>query len=173
MRAVALLACTCFGVAHSLARVVHRRQVIVGLAAVSALPFRAAASDETVVTTVLKEGDPSSPTPQRAQKAVVDYTLWINDFEGQQIDTSRGTLFPIPRPPSPFAFNVGVGEVIPGWDRVVRTMHVGDKRRVVIPAGLGYGAKGIGPIPGNANVRERPPHHLPAGTSCDLMCLCL
>ena len=42
--------------------------------------------------------------------------------------------------------------VIPGWDRTVRQMHVGDKRRVVIPASLGYGEKGVGPIPGGADL---------------------
>jgi len=83
---------------------------------------------------------------------VVDYTLWIGGFEGKLIDTSKGKLLPIPRPPSPFAFNVGVGEVIPGWDRTVREMHVGEKRRVVIPSALGYGEKGIGPIPGGASL---------------------
>jgi len=42
--------------------------------------------------------------------------------------------------------------VIPGWDRSVKTMHVGEKRRIVVPASLGYGEKGIGPIPGGANL---------------------
>ena len=112
---------------------------------------RTRAADE-IVSTVLTAGDISSPTPQRAQKAVVDYTLWLNDFEGKQVDTSKGTLLPIPRPPSPFAFNVGVGEVIPGWDKTVRQMHIGEKRRVVVPPSLGYGEKGIGPIPGGAKL---------------------
>ena len=47
---------------------------------------------------------------------------------------------------------MGVGEVIPGWDRTVKSMHVGEKRRVVIPPKLGYGEKGVGPIPGNAKL---------------------
>ena len=48
-----------------------------------------AAAEEKIVSTVVVAGDPSSPLPQRAQTAVVDYTLWINDFDGQQIDTSN------------------------------------------------------------------------------------
>lgn len=104
------------------------------------------AADDGIVTTMLASGDTSSPTPQRAQKAVVDYTLWIEKFEGKQIDSSKGLL------KGPFTFTVGVGEVIPGWDKTVRTMHVGEKRRVVIPSALGYGPKGIGPIPGGADL---------------------
>ena len=60
---------------------------------------------------VLQAGDTSSPLPQRAQQAVVDYTLWIEKFEGKQIDTSKGTTFP-PKLPSPFTFAVGVGSVV-------------------------------------------------------------
>ena len=127
------------------------RRELSSCAALAALTVGTAASAaDAIIVTTLAEGDTSSPTPQRAQKAVVDYTLWINGFEEKMIDTSKGKLLPIPRPPSPFVFSVGVGEVIPGWDRTVREMHVGEKRRVVIPASLGYGAKGIGPIPGGA-----------------------
>lgn len=107
------------------------------------------AADDGIVTTVLAAGDQSSPLPQRAQTCVVDYTLWIDGFEQRQIDTSKGTAFP-PRLPQPFKFQVGVGSVIKGWDRTVRQMHVGEKRRVVIPSSLGYGEKGVGPIPGGA-----------------------
>jgi len=82
---------------------------------------------------------------------VVDYSLWLNDFEGKLIDTSKGSAFP-PKIPSPFSFGVGVSQVIPGWDQTVRQMHVGEKRRVIVPASLGYGAKGVGPIPGGANL---------------------
>ena len=44
------------------------------------------------------------------------------------------------------------GEVIPGWDRVVKQMRAGEVRRVVVPASLGYGEKGVGPIPGGADL---------------------
>jgi hypothetical protein len=93
---------------------------------------------------VLNEG--SGPTPQRTQTAKVDYTLWVNGFEkaGKQVDSSKGLL------KGPFKFVVGVGQVIPGWDRTVAEMRVGEKRRVVIDPSLGYGEKGMGPIPGNS-----------------------
>lgn len=71
-------------------------------------------------------------------------------FNGKkQIDTSKGSAIP-PKLPQPFSFMVGVGEVIPGWDRTLKQMRVGETRQVVVPPSLGYGEKGIGPIPGGA-----------------------
>ena len=53
----------------------------------------------------------------------------------------------------PFKFTIGKGEVIKGWDQGVVGMKVGGKRRLRIPAELGYGAKGSPPsIPGNAGL---------------------
>ena len=135
----------------------YSRRELAGAGTLAALAFHAkgsvspAVAADSIATTVLASGDASSPLPQRGQTAVVDYTLWINAFEGKQIDSSKGSAFP-PQLPKPFAFQVGVSMVIPGWDRTVRQMHVGDKRRVVIPASLGYGEKGVGPIPGGADL---------------------
>jgi FKBP-type peptidyl-prolyl cis-trans isomerase len=51
---------------------------------------------------------------------------------------------------------VGTGRVIKGWDAVVLDMPVGAKRDVVIPAHMGYGARGAGGvIPGNATLYFR------------------
>jgi len=43
-----------------------------------------------------------------------------------------------------FEFRLGVGQVIAGWDQGVQGMKVGGRRRITIPAHLGYGAQGAG-----------------------------
>ena len=45
-----------------------------------------------------------------------------------------------------FAFNLGAGEVIEGWDRGVQGMRVGGRRRPTIPPDLGYGEFGAGNV---------------------------
>ena len=46
----------------------------------------------------------------------------------------------------PFKFAVGGGKAIKGWDRGVRGMKVGGRRKLVIPASLGYGDMGAPPV---------------------------
>lgn len=83
--------------------------------------------------TDLKVGDGPSPTP--GQVCVMHYTGWLTD--GTKFDSSvdRG---------QPFEFAIGQGMVIRGWDEGVATMKVGGKRKLVIPAALGYGDRGAG-----------------------------
>ena len=61
---------------------------------------------------------------------------------GKEFDSSYGR--------GPFGFSLGGGMVIKGWDEGVAGMKVGGKRKLVIPPELGYGTKGIGPIPPNS-----------------------
>lgn len=51
---------------------------------------------------------------------------------------------------SPLSFPLGAGRVIQGWEQGLLDMCPGDKRKLTIPPELGYGSRGIGPIPGNA-----------------------
>jgi peptidylprolyl isomerase len=95
--------------------------------------------------------DSAAQSPQKGDWVQVHYTGWLADKDGNPImdkkfDSSvdRGT---------PFQFVVGVGQVIKGWDEGVMLMNVGEKRRLVIPAELGYGSRGAGAIiPPNATL---------------------
>jgi peptidylprolyl isomerase len=84
--------------------------------------------------TDLTEGEGDEATPGRT--AVVHY-VGVAYSTGEEFDASwnRG---------EPFAFPLGAGQVIAGWDRGVQGMKVGGRRRLVIPAELGYGDRGAG-----------------------------
>jgi peptidylprolyl isomerase len=87
-------------------------------------------------------------SPKTGEICVMHYTGWLyeNGQKGKKFDSSvdRG---------QPFEFPIGVGRVIKGWDEGVSTMKVGGKRTLIIPASLGYGARGAGGvIPPNATL---------------------
>lgn len=78
----------------------------------------------------------------------VHYSGWLFEKgkKGKLFDSSYARK-------KPFSFPLGAGRVIKGWDEGVAGMKVGGKRTLVIPANLGYGARGAGKtIPPNANL---------------------
>ena len=81
--------------------------------------------------------------------AVVNYTGWLYDPAAPE---QRGVMFDSSAGRSPFSFEVGGGQVITGWDEGVPGMKVGGKRTLIVPADMGYGASGAGPIPPNATL---------------------
>lgn len=88
-------------------------------------------------------------TGERATKqgdtVAVHYVGYLTN--GQVFDTSlKGEK-------KPFAFKLGTGQVIQGWDIGLQDMHLNSVRRITIPAALAYGAKGYPPsIPANATL---------------------
>lgn len=102
------------------------------------------------LTYIITQAAPAgAASPQRGKKVTVHYTGYLRNADGsrgKKFDSSvdRGT---------PFQFIIGVGQVIAGWDEGVMGMGVGEKRTLIIPAPLGYGARGAGAIiPPNATL---------------------
>ena len=94
------------------------------------------------------ETEGTGETPRAGQTCIVHYTgwLWEKNAKGKEFDSSK-------KRNAPFAFHVGEGQVIKGWDEGVATMKVGGKRELLIPAQLAYGEKGRGGvIPPNATL---------------------
>lgn len=85
------------------------------------------------------EGEPA----KSGERVVVHYTGWM--VNGYKFDSSRDRG-------QPFAFTLGAGSVIRGWELGVQGMLPGEKRILMIPPGLGYGSRGAGPIPGGATL---------------------
>jgi FKBP-type peptidyl-prolyl cis-trans isomerase len=87
----------------------------------------------------------TGPEAQPGQRVSVHYTGTLLD--GTKFDSSRDRN-------EPFEFQLGAGQVIPGWDQGVRGMRVGGQRTLTIPANLAYGARGAGDvIPPNAALK--------------------
>jgi peptidylprolyl isomerase len=72
--------------------------------------------------------------------ATVDY-VGVSWSTGEEFDASWNRN-------DTFSFNLGAGDVIPGWDQGVQGMRVGGRRRLTIPPELGYGQFGAGGVIG-------------------------
>ena len=114
--------------------------------AAPAAPAAAPAAGKEVTTpsglkyTDLKVGD--GAVAKSGDRVSVHYTGWLTS--GAKFDSSVDRN-------QPFQFQLGRSQVIKGWDEGVAGMKVGGKRKLTIPAELGYGARGAGDrIPPNS-----------------------
>lgn len=98
------------------------------------------ASGMTYIT--MKEGTGEMAKPGQTVK--VDYVGRLENGTKFDASTDRGV---------PFEFKIGVGRVIKGWDEGIPGMKIGEKRKLIIPAHMGYGAAGQPPtIPANSTL---------------------
>lgn len=101
---------------------------------------------EVTTATGLKYVDEVIGTGDKAKlgrTVVVQYTGTLTD--GTKFDSSvdRG---------QPYEFRLGTDSIIRGWNEGILSMHVGGKRKLIIPPELGYGAQGKGNIPPDATL---------------------
>lgn len=90
---------------------------------------------------IIKPGD--GIAAKKGDVAHVHYTGWLTN--GYKFDSSRDRN-------QAFAFTLGEGRVIRGWELGVMGMLPGEKRILIVPPGLGYGSRGAGPIPGGSTL---------------------
>ncbi|CAJ2513543.1 Uu.00g016620.m01.CDS01 [Anthostomella pinea] len=101
-----------------------------------------------VTKTTTEEGN--GPQAQPHQTVTIEYTGWLKDTskpnnKGTQFDSSVGR--------GDFVTQIGVGQVIKGWDEGVTQMKVGEKATLDITSDYGYGPRGFtGHIPPNADL---------------------
>ena len=81
-------------------------------------------------------GDGPEATP--GMQVTVDYA-GINWSNGREFDASWNRN-------DTFAFGLGAGQVISGWDQGVQGMKVGGRRRLTIPPQMAYGSSGAGGV---------------------------
>jgi len=105
------------------------------------LPGKEEVTESGLRMIIHKEGN--GQIPVTGQTVKVHYTGILEN--GKQFDSShnRGR---------PFTFQLGQGRVIKGWDEALALMSKGEKRTLIIPPSIGYGAKGGGKIPPNATL---------------------
>lgn len=121
------------------------------------------AAPQAAVSTLVSE-----PTPVGQEKKTASGMTYITEKEGtgemakpgQTVKVhyvgrlENGTKFDASADRgTPFEFRIGVGRVIKGWDEGIPGMKVGEKRKLIIPSHMGYGAAGQPPtIPANATL---------------------
>jgi FKBP-type peptidyl-prolyl cis-trans isomerase len=126
------------------------KQIILGLSTLSLVNYATAKPEQSkelgqMSKLQIEEIIVGTGTEAKAgQNIKVHYTGTLEN--GKKFDSSVDRN-------QPFQFTLGVGQVIKGWDEGVQGMKVGGKRKLTIPADMGYGARGAGGvIPPNATL---------------------
>ncbi len=98
------------------------------------IPDSAAPAELVIDDLVVGDG----PEANAGVQVIVDY-VGVSWSTGQEFDASWNRN-------DTFAFGLGAGQVISGWDQGVQGMKVGGRRRLTIPPHMGYGPQGAGGV---------------------------
>lgn len=105
--------------------------------AIIAEKYPNAETTESGLKYIVTEPGQDSDKPAKGQAITAHYTGYLLD--GSKFDSSVDRN-------QPFVFAVGMGMVIKGWDEALASMTKGEKRTLIIPHELGYGANGYPPV---------------------------
>jgi len=94
-------------------------------------------AEEEMKIEVLHKPDDCTELSKQGQMLTMHYKGTFED--GKQFDSSHDRN-------QPFTFQIGIGQVVKGWDQGLLDMCVGEKRRLVVPPHLGYGEQGAGEV---------------------------
>lgn len=104
-------------------------------------------SPKVLIKTDLVEG--KGTLAMLGSTVTIHYTGWLYSPRSPKL---RGNKFDSSLDGTPYTFKLGAGSVIKGWDEGVRGMRVGGKRQLIVPASMGFGKDGLGPVPSTANL---------------------
>lgn len=91
----------------------------------------------------------SGRAAKRGDTVTIHYTGWLYAPKASQ---QRGPRFDSSVDGQPYTFKLGTGAVIKGWEEGVTGMKVGGKRTLLVPASMGFGKDGLGPVPSTASL---------------------
>ena len=118
----------------------------IDLVDIQSIPYKVEGMEVNTTPSGLKYIVVHKGTGKKAEKnrsCSVHYSGYLEDGSSFDSSLNKG---------QPFQFNLGMGQVIQGWDEGVQLMSVGDRYRFIIPSNLGYGDGGQGPIPPKATL---------------------
>lgn len=117
---------------------------LVVLVAVAVCAQPALCEEQQLKVEVLKSVEQCSRKSKKGDILSMHYTGTLLD--GKEFDSSRGRA-------EPFRFQIGVGQVVKGWDQGLLDMCIGEQRKLTVPPELGYGDTGAGDrIPAGATL---------------------
>jgi len=99
--------------------------------------FGAVHAEDEVQIEVLHKPEECTELSKKGQMLTMHYKGTFED--GKQFDSSHDRN-------QPFTFQIGVGQVVKGWDQGLLDMCVGEKRKLIVPPSLGYGDSGAGDV---------------------------